>query len=595
MRKTKFQIMTVIATLLLSFGSFTNTKAAPAAAMPEHQLALAGSNIYYVSTSGKDTNSGSAAAPFKTFSKAASVLAAGDTLQVLAGTYNETLTLSKSGTAAAPITVIGNGAILNMQASKANGISITGSYIKVSNFEIIGAVDFGILVAGKYVVVENNNVHDTVTKNGVGTCGLSTSWGSAVKVKVGGENSIIRNNTVYNNCGEGIAVTRGVIALVENNTAYDNFNVNYYVDNSPWVVVQNNLSYCTGTHLRNGNRATGIALGEEFYTGWGAQLHDVTITGNTVRDCQNGIVAFASNVGGTLTNATISNNSVPSGQVRSISMQASTNKNVVVSYNNVFNTVYVKQTSGISLVGNVISDTTIPTSTPTPGTTLGVFRPGDGQLYLKSTHTAGVADMIINYGASGDYPVTGDWDGNGTDTIGVYRNGTFYLRNSNSVGYADLTFQFGAIGDQPVVGDWDGDGIDTIGVYRKGLFFLRDSNSAGAPDTSFALGNPGDIGVTGDWNGDGMDTTGVFRPSNGVIFLKNANTSGFADVALNYGLSGDKPVIGDWNDDGIDTIGVFRNGSFYLRNSNTIGFADIVFAFGSGSDIPIAGDWDGMQ
>ncbi len=595
MRKTKFQIMTVIAALLLSFGSFTNTKAASAAAMPEHQLALAGSNIYYVSTSGKDTNSGSATAPFKTFSKAASVLAAGDTLQVLAGTYNETLTLSKSGTAAAPITVIGNGAILNMQASKANGISITGSYIKVSNFEIIGAVDFGILIAGKYVVVENNNLHDNVTKNGVGTCGLSTSWGSAVKVKVGGENSVIRNNTVYNNCGEGIAVTRGVIALVENNTAYDNFNVNYYVDNSPWVVVQNNLSYCTGTHLRNGNRATGIALGEEFYTGWGAQLHDVTITGNTVRDCQNGIVAFASNVGGTLTNATISNNSVPSGQVRSISMQASTNKNVVVSYNNVFNTVYVKQTSGISLVGNVISDATIPTSTPPPGTTLGVFRPGDGQLYLKSTHTAGVADVIISYGASGDYPVTGDWDGNGTDTIGVYRNGTFYLRNSNSVGYADLTFQFGAIGDQPVVGDWDGDGIDTIGVYRKGLFFLRDSNSAGAPDTSFALGNPGDIGVTGDWNGDGMDTTGVFRPSNGVIFLKNANTSGFADVALNYGLSGDKPVIGDWNNDGIDTIGVFRNGSFYLRNSNTIGFADIVFAFGSGSDIPIAGDWDGMQ
>ena len=67
MGKTKFQIMTVIATLLLSFGSFTNTKAASAAAMPEHQLALAGSNIYYVSTSGKDTNSGSAAAPFNTF------------------------------------------------------------------------------------------------------------------------------------------------------------------------------------------------------------------------------------------------------------------------------------------------------------------------------------------------------------------------------------------------------------------------------------------------------------------------------------------------------------------------------------------------
>ena len=227
-------------------------------------------------------------------------------------------------------------------------------------------------------------------------------------------------------------------------------------------------------------------------------------------------------------------------------------------------------------------------------TTTGVFRPSNGLLYLKNQNTSGFADVAINYGAAGDYPIAGDWDGNGTATIGIYRNGAFYLRNSNTLGYADLVIPFGTPGDQPVAGDWNGDGTDTIGVYSNGQFLLRNSNSVGTADMSFYLGNPGDVGIAGDWNGDGADTTGVFRPSNGVIFLKNLNTSGFADIALNYGLSGDMPIIGDWNNDGIDTIGVYRNAQFLLRNSNTIGFADIVFALGNPGDMPIAGNWDGL-
>ena len=231
---------------------------------------------------------------------------------------------------------------------------------------------------------------------------------------------------------------------------------------------------------------------------------------------------------------------------------------------------------------------------PDGNDTTGVFRPGNGLLYLKNTNTTGFADVAINYGTAGDYPIAGDWDGNGTATIGIYRNGSFYLRNSNTLGFADIVFAFGTPGDQPVAGDWDGDGVDTIGVYSNGQFLLRNNNSAGTADMSFYLGNPGDVGIAGDWNGDGMDTTGVFRPSNGIIFLKNANTTGFADIALNYGLAGDMPVTGDWNNDGIDTIGVYRNAQFLLRNSNTIGFAEIVFGLGNPGDMPISGNWDGV-
>jgi hypothetical protein len=226
----------------------------------------------------------------------------------------------------------------------------------------------------------------------------------------------------------------------------------------------------------------------------------------------------------------------------------------------------------------------------------GVFRPSNGLLYLKNTNTSGIADAALNYGLAGDYPVVGDWDGNGTVTIGIYRDGQFYLRNSNTLGFAEIVFPFGQPGDQPIAGDWNDDGVDTIGVFRPstGQFQLRDSNDTGNAEMTFYLGNPGDVGIAGDWNGDGVDTTGVFRPSNGVIFLKNSNDTGIADIALNYGLPGDQPVMGDWDNDGIDTIGIYRNGTFYLRNENTNGFAELIFALGNPGDMPIAGNWDGL-
>ena len=226
----------------------------------------------------------------------------------------------------------------------------------------------------------------------------------------------------------------------------------------------------------------------------------------------------------------------------------------------------------------------------------GVFRPSNGLLFLKNSNSTGIADAALNYGLPGDYPVVGDWDGNGTVTIGIYRNGTFFLRNSNTLGFAEVVFPFGNPGDQPIAGDWNGNGVDTIGVFRPstGQFLLRNSNSEGPAEASFFLGNVGDVGIAGDWNGDGLDSTGVFRPSNGVIFLKDTNDTGFADYALNYGLPGDQPVMGDWNNDGKDTIGIYRNGSFYLRNNNTNGFAEIIFGLGNPGDMPIAGNWDNL-
>ncbi len=226
--------------------------------------------------------------------------------------------------------------------------------------------------------------------------------------------------------------------------------------------------------------------------------------------------------------------------------------------------------------------------------TPGQFRPSNGFVYVRNTNDTGFADREFFYGQAGDVPVAGDWNGDGIDTIGIYRNGTFFLRNSNNSGFADIQFPFGAPGDIPIVGDWDGDGIDTVGIVRGNAIFLRNSNTSGNADIQFNYGNSTDIFITGDWNGDGIDTIGCFRPTNGFVYIRNSNTTGIAETEFFYGLAGDRPVVGDWNADGIDTIGIVRGNQWFLRNSNSSGFADIQFFYGNDTDTPIAGDWDGL-
>jgi parallel beta-helix repeat protein len=383
MNKTAYRIISFAVAFALAFGTFSPALAA-AALQPGVQgqpAAMLSGNVYYVSTTGKDTNPGTSTAPFKTFAKAVSVLAPGDTLQVLPGTYYESLRLTKSGTAAAPITVIGTGAIVNMQGTQDTGIKVSGNYVNLSNFEVTGAVDAGIAIPGKYVTIRNNLVHDNVTQNGVNRkCGVASSWSSALKVGVGGANITIEGNSVYNNCGEGIAITRGVNVLVKNNTVFDNFAPNIYVDNSPYTTVQDNLVYCTGAVLRlDGRRPTAIGLGEEYYEGWGAQMHDVLLTGNTVRDCGKGVGAFDSELGGALTNVTITKNYIPSGDGRAISLTNELNNNVVISYNTLFNEPWLNVSAGVTLIGNIIIGSTAPTptaiSSPTKTALVPTFTP----------------------------------------------------------------------------------------------------------------------------------------------------------------------------------------------------------------------------
>jgi len=69
-----------------------------------------------------------------------------------------------------------------------------------------------------------------------------------------------------------------------------------------------------------------------------------------------------------------------------------------------------------------------------------------------------------------------------------------------------IIFNFGQPGDIPVVGDWNGDGIDTVGIYRHyplwgGAQFALSNSLSGPPEVVFNYGKDGDIPVVGDWDG----------------------------------------------------------------------------------------------
>ncbi len=100
-----------------------------------------------------------------------------------------------------------------------------------------------------------------------------------------------------------------------------------------------------------------------------------------------------------------------------------------------------------------------------------------------------------SYGEATDLPIVGDWNGSGTKSIGIFRNGTWILdTNGNGIlDSSDKTVLFGQAGDIPVVGDWRGVGRIALGLFRQGTFILDLSGHltgipTGLSDATFTFG-----------------------------------------------------------------------------------------------------------
>ena len=216
----------------------------------------------------------------------------------------------------------------------------------------------------------------------------------------------------------------------------------------------------------------------------------------------------------------------------------------------------------------------------------GLVDPTSGKWYLYDDGGALVTSFF--YGNPGDYPFMGDWDGDGVETPGLYRqsDGYVYLRNSNTVGIADIRFFFGNPGDVPIAGDFNGDGFDTVSIYRPSnqTFYIINELGAndgglGAAEFSYVFGNPGDKPFVGDFNGNGIETVGLHRESTGLVYFRNTHTQGIADAQFIFGDPGDRLVAGDWTGDGVFTPALFRpsNTTMYFRHTNSQGIADNEF------------------
>jgi len=270
-------------------------------------------------------------------------------------------------------------------------------------------------------------------------------------------------------------------------------------------------------------------------------------------------------------------------------------------------------------------------------TKIGVFNNGSWRLDYKGTGVFvgcgapadPTKDLCATYGGVGDIPIVGDWNGDGKTKIGVYRGGYWYLDYSGKGAWVgcgapanparDTCTLYGAATDYPVVGDWNGDGRTKIGVYRGGYWYLDYSGKhawvgCGAPadptkDTCSFYGAATDYPVIGDWNGDGKTKIGVYR--GGYWYLDYSGKHAWVgcgapadptkDTCSFYGATTDYPIVGDWNGDGRTKIGVFRGGNWYLDYSGkhawvgcgapTDSTKDTCYSFGWNGGTPIVGKW----
>ncbi|MFD0411137.1 hypothetical protein [Kitasatospora sp. NPDC127116] len=231
-------------------------------------------------------------------------------------------------------------------------------------------------------------------------------------------------------------------------------------------------------------------------------------------------------------------------------------------------------------------------ATPTPApASVGVYRPSDAG-FAEAAHNGWYTGRT-GFGGGGDaVPLTGHWNGPGTDTIGVYHpdTSTFQLSNDNATVAA--TFPFGVPGDIPLVGDWSGQGRTTVGVYRPSdqYFYLSDDNST--ITYRIKLGNEGWKPLVGDWDGNGTTTVAVYDPQTQTFYLNDSNRTEHPRPGVRFGNPGDRPIKGDWDGTGKETIGVYRPGdqSFYgaAENSDLVIYSK---KFGNPGDVPLVGNW----
>jgi hypothetical protein len=294
--------------LVLLFESYTNVKALTGQTMTSTAAQpLAASAVYYVAPAGSDSNAGSVSSPFLTIQKCLNVVQVGNTCNISAGTYNESLTIKTSGAAGSPITIQSyNGPVSVNSGSSVTVTSGTHNYYVFSGVSFIssfgsgGGEDSGGLTenlnfkGASNITLQNCSdvgmVYFNGSNNTVTNCifnGTGYTFNDAVHFYTGSNNTV-EATTVHNYTVRGIWTGYGSInSLIEGNTVY---NVQHGVDcDGASVAVQSckvvgNTIYDAGV----GNWGSGIFLEDSF---------NGLVQGNTVYSIVNGAGIYVVNYG----------------------------------------------------------------------------------------------------------------------------------------------------------------------------------------------------------------------------------------------------------------------------------------------------------
>jgi hypothetical protein len=193
------------------------------------------------------------------------------------------------------------------------------------------------------------------------------------------------------------------------------------------------------------------------------------------------------------------------------------------------------------------------------------------------------------FGKAGDDPtVSRDYDGDGKSDVAVFRSASgggdpcggasvWYWRPSGTPATNFAYACWGAAGDKPYPGDFDGD--------RKADFsVVRNNNGAGlilqdlttAPDRTVSHGNFSDRYVCGDFDADGRGDLAAVRVNGATLTWYIIKSGGNQAFTFDLGASAtDYLVPGDYDGDNKTDFGVWssgagaNSGNFYIVKTFT--------------------------
>ena len=290
-------------------------------------------SIYYVRTDGNDSHTGLAADSahaWLTIAKATSVMVAGDTVNIEAGTYAERISAGANGSAGNYITYQNyNTDVVNINgAGQYTAVRADGhSYIKFKGLNVVGngstymCINFG---NADHITIQNCTA-TTCNASGIGNDGTegATSNITIDGCTVSGTNVTanmemislskvngfeVKNCTVHDPISAirvGIDAKEGSSnGSIHNNTVYNTNSAGIYVDAASYATssidIYDNLVYSTAG-------APGISIADELNS---SSLTNINIYNNILYGNQRGITIESYGTTSTFTNCTIINNTL---------------------------------------------------------------------------------------------------------------------------------------------------------------------------------------------------------------------------------------------------------------------------------------------